>query len=114
MCAVKQLLRSAPETAAFQKGMTWGVHRCKITPLLLRLQCVGVEYVLTYIVLLRILWGEALWEFQCVFSPLSVEETQSSGWPERRGVQCDYTVPGHVSLRGHHLPVELGRQGGDL
>ena len=42
------------------------------------------------------------------------EKPEAEERPERRGVQCHHAVPGHVPLRGHHLLVELGRQGGHL
>ena len=45
----------------------------------------------------------------CLSEKPKVEE-----WPQRRGVQRHHAVPGHMPLRGHHLLVELGRQGGHL
>lgn len=42
------------------------------------------------------------------------EKPEAEERAQRRGVQRHHAVPGHVSLRGHHLPVELGRQGDHL
>lgn len=43
----------------------------------------------------------------CFYSP--PEELKPARRGQQGGVQCDNAIPGHLSLRGHHLPVELER-----